>query len=185
MAHDNLYAIYLIVGILVGLGIIFGYIHNLPPIPPTPDNSPPFYISINPLSIPAGDYYNSAGYYNSNDQYTYLTFTLTPNKNRNITHLELSKNSVIVERENRTTQKVSSINWDNAYNSYNDYVFYFDSSTYYTSTLDTLTAKGHLNGCQNCFNDKDYPYFFTLNFIYAENNSAKKPYSVTIPFPIV
>jgi len=149
-------------------------------IPNGVNTSPPLTISIEPSFIEEGQYTD----FNNIPQQIVIKFTLTVNPDKNITYIELNQNSVIIDRKDKTSQtKVSSIYWTDIAD--NSHVFYYAPySSYYYPISKSLEAEGKLWGCQNCFMGEDHPYTFTFNFIYAESDNYKKPYSVTIELPI-
>ncbi|MBR9701307.1 hypothetical protein GOV13_00105 [Candidatus Pacearchaeota archaeon] len=165
---------YLIVGIIVGLIIIGGFVIALIPyISDTiTDSNPPFDITISP------DYINEGQY----DEFNFK-FTLTMLSGRNITFLKLAKSNVIVDRVDKNPQtKVSkNINWDKDYD--DNYVFYKGSNSFGFSRK--LDAEGSLWGCDNCFMVEQFPYKFTFTFTYSEDGGEEKPLILEKIIPIV
>jgi len=122
----------------------------------------PFEVRLSPEYFDEGNWEYNQGYEIP------FSIELTKKSGRNITYLELSKDSFQVSRKDEGLNKPSSrVNWKD---SRSDNLITIGSNSFSSD----LKAEGSMDICQNCFIGTNYPYAFTFTIFYKENGGELK-----------
>ena len=132
------------------------------------DNSIPFTIKLSP------EYFNEGNY----DYKDEIPFSIEIDKKygRNITYLELPKESFKVSRKDEGLNKpVSQVNWEDSRS--NKVITFGNLNSpynYYSYSSFPFKAEGEMFICKNCFIGTEYPYVFTFTIYYKEDGKELK-----------
>lgn len=167
MAKEGIIGTVLALVLIIGGGLaLWGY-NSIPDAldDMSKDESLPFTIAISPQYFDEGNF----------DYNDHIPFTIQVDKitSRNITYLELFKDSFKVSRKDGGLDKpTSQVNWKNSQTSI---LLYGSLNPSYASySYFPLKAEGEMATCKNCFIGDEYPYVFTFTIYYKENNEELK-----------
>ncbi len=164
---NNLKTIGAIVALLVGLLTIISLTQGIFGIPPIkdwdiwkPQNT--IQILVEPNHINEGQ-----------QPYVDFTITIPAIEKSNITHFDLARNNIIIDRQNKNDQTTVTSSLIFGEGSWNyDYLFYVNKL--HTQYPQNLVAKIKLSGCTDCFMGEQSPYVFTFTVKYRIGDGELK-----------